>query len=67
MIECRCALLNHMSGAVAADYVRIHLDAVSGGWGSGRMWECPETGVQWAEVARGGHRDPVSHLRRMER
>jgi hypothetical protein len=65
VIECRCVMLNHMSGAIAADYARVHLDVVAAGWGSSRMWECPDTGVQWA--APGGHRDPVAQLRRVDR
>lgn len=65
MVPCRCQVLNHLTGAIAVDYARTHLEAV-GGAGTGRLWACPDTGVRWADEtppAAAGH---VARLRRQE-
>ncbi len=64
MVPCRCQVLNHLSGAIAADYARTHLEDL-GTSGTGRTWECPDTGVRWAGPAGAG--DVVDRLRRQER
>lgn len=66
MVHCRCAVLNHLQGALAADYMRTHLESL-GGAGLGQVWACPDTGVRWADetpAAAAGH---VARLRRQER
>jgi hypothetical protein len=48
-VSCRCAVLNNLSGAVAAEYARRHLDR-SRTDGLGRtIHRCPDTGVDWTE------------------
>ena len=64
MVQCRCAVLNHLSGAIAADYVRTHLESL-GTAGTGRVFACPETGVRWADERAGA--GGVERLRRQER
>jgi hypothetical protein len=65
MGECRCEVLNVMSGAVATDYLRVHLDRVRTN-GRGRvLYRCPDTGIGWTEDRRAeGHGDEVVVLRR---
>lgn len=65
MVQCRCAVLNHLTGAIAADYVRTHLESLGNG-GGGRVFACPETGVRWADES-GGGASSVERLRRQER
>lgn len=49
MVTCRCEVLNVMSGAVASDYARQHLDPVRSP-GNGRvLYRCPETGIGWSQ------------------
>lgn len=63
MVPCRCEVLNHLTGAPAADYARTHLDSL-GATGVGRLWACPDTGVRWTDetpTASAGH---VDRLRR---
>ena len=49
MVTCRCDVLNVMSGAVATDYARHHLDQVRS-TGNGRVvYRCPETGITWSQ------------------
>lgn len=65
MVACRCELLNVMSGAVATDYLREHLDEVRD-TGHGRvLYRCPDTGIGWTEDRRAeGYGDEVVVLRR---
>ncbi len=65
MIECRCAVLNHLSGAIAADYVRTHLHSRGNGGGT-RTFTCPDTGVRWADDSGGGTDGIIERLRRQE-
>ena len=49
MDACRCEVLNVMSGAVATDYARAHLDQVRSD-GTGRVaYRCPQTGISWSQ------------------
>lgn len=66
MVPCRCHVLNHLSGAIAADYARTHLDDL-GTSGTARTWECPDTGVRWSGEGLNGAGDTVDRLRRQER
>lgn len=64
-VRCRCTVLNNLSGAVASDYVRRHLDhARTDGLGRS-VHRCPETGVDWTEErSASGYGDDVLVLRR---
>lgn len=66
MVQCRCVVLNHLSGAIAADYVRTHLDSLGSG-GNHRVFACPDTGVRWADDTPGGSGGGIDCLRRQER
>lgn len=49
MLECRCQVLNNMTGDAAVDYVRQHLDETRSD-GQGRTYyRCPDTGIGWTE------------------
>jgi hypothetical protein len=49
LVTCRCEVLNVMSGAVATDYARTHLDTVRS-TGNGRVvYRCPETDIGWTQ------------------
>jgi hypothetical protein len=65
VVTCRCEVLNVMSGAVATDYVRTHLDPVRS-TGNGRVvYQCPETRISWTqERAAHGVDDRTVVLRR---
>jgi hypothetical protein len=67
-VRCRCEVLNNLSGAVAADYVRKHLDHERTD-GLGRaIRRCAETGVVWTEERSAtGYGDDVFVLRRSVR
>jgi len=62
VVECRCDVLNHMTGAMAADYVSAHLDMLSGHDVGNRTFECRETGIKWTDQSWG--RDGSPRLRR---
>lgn len=68
MATCRCEVLNVMSGAVATDYLRTHLEEVRAS-GHGRMlYRCPDTGIGWTEDRRvEGYGEEVIVLRRNNR
>lgn len=68
MATCRCEVLNVMSGAVATDYLRTHLDEVRAS-GHGRMlYRCPDTGIGWTEDRRvEGYGEELIVLRRNNR
>lgn len=63
--RCRCAVLNNLSGAVAADYARKHLDRARTD-GLGRVvHRCADTGVDWTEERSStGYGEDVLVLRR---
>ena len=62
---CRCQVLNVMSGDLARDYARHHLDA-DGTDGMGRVvYRCPDHDVGWVEEREpNGYGDDVVVLRR---
>lgn len=66
MSDCRCEVLNVMSGDVARDYVRVHL-VESRTDGVGRpVHRCEESGVEWVEERSGaGYGADVMLLRRL--
>jgi hypothetical protein len=64
-VRCRCEVLNNLSGAVAADYARKHLDPARPD-GLGRtLHRCADTGVVWTEERSAtGYADEALVLRR---
>lgn len=68
MGDCRCEVLNVLSGAVAREYVDTHLQADRRD-GMGRLvLRCPDLGVAWVEErAPGGYGEDVTVLRRSPR
>lgn len=46
--NCRCQVLNVLSGALAVDYLNGHLGAKDAD-SNRRVHVCPSTGVQWIE------------------
>ena len=65
VIPCRCEVLNVMTGAIALDYARQHLDVVREGAGRVTTYACPDTGVNWVEErAPHGADDSTRRLRR---
>ena len=67
-VRCRCEVLNTLSGVVAAEYAREHLDPADTD-GLGRtIHRCPDTGVDWTEErSAAGYGDEVIILRRHQR
>jgi hypothetical protein len=67
-VMCRCAVLNNLSGDVADDYARKHLDRVATD-GLGRpVHRCPDTDVTWTEERSAhGYGEDVVVLRRLAR
>lgn len=67
-VRCRCEVLNNLSGDLAAEYARNHLDR-SRVDGLGRaVHRCPSTGVDWTEErSTTGYGDDVLVLRRILR
>jgi hypothetical protein len=49
VVACRCEILNVMSGAVATDYARTHLDPVRSSGNGRTSYVCPETGIGWTQ------------------
>jgi hypothetical protein len=68
VVACRCDVLNVMSGDVARDYIRQHLEP-NGIDGMGRaMLRCPEGDLEWVEEReQNGYGDDVTVLRRLTR
>jgi hypothetical protein len=68
VVPCRCEVLNVLSGEVARDYLRTHLerDRLDG---MGRtVHRCEGSGVEWVEDRSGsGYGDDVTVLRRLTR
>jgi hypothetical protein len=68
MGECRCEVLNVMSGDLARQYARTHLEVVRTD-GMGRtIHRCETTGLEWLEDhSASGYGDDVIVLRRVQR
>ncbi len=65
LVPCRCAVLNVMSGNVARDYVRQHLDPDRTDGMGRQVYRCPEMGLTWLEEREpGGYGSDVVVLRR---
>jgi hypothetical protein len=66
--RCRCAVLNVMSGEVAHEYLRYHLQ-VERTDGMGRtVHACPDSDIHWIEERRAsGYGGDVIVLRRAQR
>ncbi len=65
MVPCRCEVLNVMSGAVARDYARSHLDHMRTDAMGREVHRCPELGVEWFEErSASGYAENVHVLRR---
>jgi len=68
MSDCRCPVINVLSGAIARDYVDSHLQPDRRD-GLGRLvLRCPDLGHRWVEErSPGGYGQDVTVLRRSER
>ncbi|MEX2562486.1 MAG: hypothetical protein WD358_04450 [Nitriliruptoraceae bacterium] len=68
MQECRCRHLNVLSGAVAHDYARLHLEQRKTDGMGRRVLSCPDLHVEWVEEREpAGYGDDVVVLRRLTR
>jgi predicted amidohydrolase YtcJ len=66
VVPCRCEVLNVMSGDVARDYIRTHLQRERVDGMERAVHRCAESGVEWVEEHSGtGYRDDVTVLRRL--
>lgn len=66
MVQCRCQVLNGLSGDVARDYLTAHLEDLRVDGMGRKIHRCPETDIQWAEEHEpGGYGDDVTVLRRV--
>ncbi|MEX2503427.1 MAG: hypothetical protein WD378_01175 [Egicoccus sp.] len=68
METCRCDVLNVLSGPVAQDYLKGHLDADRTDGMGRQVHRCPHTDVEWvADRSPDGYADEVLVLRRVLR
>lgn len=68
LVSCRCRVLNVMSGEVARDYIRHHLDLERTDGMGRRVFRCPEREVSWVEEREpNGYGEDVVVLRRARR
>jgi hypothetical protein len=66
--ECRCTVLNVMSGEVARSYLHTHLVRERTDGMNRVIHRCEVAGVEWVEERRqGGYGEDVLVLRRLER
>lgn len=67
-MDCRCDVLNQMTGDVARDYARRHLDQVRTDGVGQTTYRCPDTGTTWVEErAPASHGEDARRLRRSDR
>ena len=67
-MDCRCEVLNVMTGDAARDYARQHLDEVRSDGHGTTYYRCPDTGISWAEEgAPASYAGKVRRLRRADR
>lgn len=65
MVTCRCEVLNGLSGDVARDYVRTHLEPMRIDGMGRQVHGCPDSEVEWTEEReQGGYGENVLVLRR---
>ncbi len=65
MVACRCEVLNGLSGDVAIDYVRTHLQHLRTDAMGRAVHVCPDTQLEWYEEREmGGYGENVLILRR---
>jgi hypothetical protein len=68
VIQCRCNVLNVMSGEVARAYLRTHLVRERTDGMNRRIHRCEVSAIEWIEDGReGGYGEDVLVLRRMQR
>jgi hypothetical protein len=66
VVPCRCEVLNVMSGEVARDYIRTHLQHDRDDAMGRTVHRCAESKVEWVEDrSGGGYGDEVTVLRRL--
>lgn len=67
-MQCRCEVLNVMSGSAARDYAVAHLDEVRADHNGTTYFRCPDTGLTWAEErAPATYGSDARRLRRVDR
>lgn len=67
-VRCRCSVLNNLSGAVANEYARTHLDTARTDGMGRRIHRCPDTTLEWTEDRRAqGYGKDIVVLRRLTR
>lgn len=49
MVDCRCEMLNVMSGDVARDYAGVHLQPARVDGMGRNVLRCPTTDLEWVE------------------
>jgi hypothetical protein len=68
VIQCRCSVLNVMSGEVARSYLHTHLHRDRTDGMNRTIHRCEVSGIEWVEDRReGGYGEDVLVLRRMQR
>lgn len=68
MTPCRCKYLNNISGDVARDYLREHLEYARADGMGRKVYRCDESDVEWAEERESaGYGNDVVVLRRVTR
>lgn len=68
MQSCRCKHLNVLSGELARDYARLHLDHRRVDGMGRNVLRCPDADVEWVEERQpAGYGDDVVVLRRSTR
>lgn len=68
MTRCQCAVLNVLSGALAAEYVASHLDQDRTDGMGRNVHRCAQTDVTWVEERQpSGYGEAVTVLRRLDR
>jgi hypothetical protein len=66
VVPCRCEVLNVMSGEVARDYIRTHLQRERDDAMGRAVHRCADSAVEWVEDrSGGGYGDDVTVLRRL--
>ncbi len=65
MVSCRCEVLNGLSGDVASDYLKTHLQQLRVDGMGRKVHGCPDSDIEWTEEREpGGYAENVLVLRR---